>query len=749
MEIQCLFNLIKTKAIQFGLGILCLGFTLFMQAGHLTYFHSILNRVDGLIYDFMVNWNLHKKEQATRVIIIDIDNSSVQTIGRWPWPRDKFVTLLSVLKNAGVVVVAFDIVMSEAEINYAIGLKKRLLESSDHFNQNMTQMIPFLDDIAPKVDNDEAFANALANNDVALGYLFHHDASIKKGVLPQPLLNKNGKPINASTFTFPKFQGYNGTLGLFEKAAPKEGFVSNIPDIDGVIRHGLLLANYENNVYTSLTLSTVMHYLLTNNVTILSSPVDGKQVPTGLKVGGIFVPLNSKGEILIPFFGLAGTIDTYSASDIMQNKVPAEALAGSIAIIGSTMVLLADLHETPVLQNFPGVELVANMVSAIISQQITREHNWNTLQGFAEISTLGIIYSVLLPFLGPVLLLIVYSLSVLSILLGSLLLFSWKNTYVACAIIFFLISSQAVINFVYNFILERRQKNKIRQLFGQYVPPSYVKEITDFPERYTLDGELREMTVFFADIRGFTSLSESLDATEVKRLLNTFFTPLTDIIFTHQGTIDKYVGDMIMAFWGAPLPDKEHSHHALCAALDINSRRDEINNQLEEAKLPRVKIGMGLSTGPMNVGDMGSSFRRAYTVIGDTVNLASRLQDLTKFYQVDILVSESTRINQDLFFWCPVDKVAVKGRLNAVNIYTPLGYSKEADTERKKQMQDYEQALASYYNQDWATAKSQFDKLISLNTTNYLYQMYRTRIEEFIINPPNKDWDGTFVHTHK
>lgn len=740
-----LIKAIKTRTIQLGLGSLCLIFILLLQSEQ----PAFLNRINGLVYDYLSKLSLHQKKQFPRVAIIDIDDYSVQQEGRWPWPRDKIALLLNNLKNLGVKVVAFDIVFSEVEKNYALSLKEKVAQLPFAQKGMQQQIMHLLNEIEPYVDNDQIFASALSSNNAVLGYLLHYDAQVKKGSLPRPLLDQNKQPIDGTNYIVPEFLGYNGILPLFLKSSPHAGFVSNIPDLDGVIRHGSLLGNYANKLYANIALAAAMQYLAADHVKLVTHVSRGKELLDGITIKDIFIPTNHKGQILIPFWGLPGTIDYYSASDVIQNKLSPNELAGSIVIVGSTMVLLADLHQTPLSQTFPGAEINANIITAILTQAALVEFNWNTITGILTICALGGILVLAFPFCSPFILLLFYFLIIIVISGISFLLFNYQNIFIAPALIFLLSTLLAIINFSYDFILEKRQKNKIKQLFGQYVPPSYVKKLTDFSETYCMEGETREMTVFFADIRDFTTLSEHLEAKEIKRLLNEFFTPITDIIFSHKGTIDKYVGDMIMAFWGAPLPDDDHCYHAISAALTIKDNLEEINKKLLEVNLPYIRIGMGLATGLMDVGDMGSEFRRSYTVLGDTVNLASRLQDLTKYYQIPILVNESSQMKETPFLWCLVDQITVKGRHIPLKIYEPLGYKQDASPELLAELQEYEQGLKCYYGQEWDKAKEQFLKLLARDPERHLYQIFLSRIEDFIQKPPPKDWNGVFVHTQK
>lgn len=739
-----MLNIIKKKIWQISLGLFCLLLSLFFQIVQTPIISAFLSRIDGIVYDNITVFSMPKNPPSSNVVIINIDDYSIQREGRWPWTRDKLAMLLTNLKKAGAVVVAFDIVMSEAEINYAIGLKNKIIDLRTINTPFKQTLLPLLNEVYPVIDSDNAFAESLKNADAVLAYLFQHDKTIKKGAIPEPTPIGFPPGTDISTFDFPTFQGYSGIYSQLLQAAPHAGFVSDIPDKDGVIRHALLLAKYNNQLYISLTLSTVMRYLLTDQVII-----QGEKNFQGVSVGGLFVPMDSHGQILIPFWGVGGTMDYYSASDILENKLPANALAGAIAIVGSTSLILADLHASPVAESFPGVEMNANIIAGIIGQHINSVYDWSTVKSLLIIGIIGFIATLIWPFLGPIWLAVIYVTVVVALLLISFYSYFYHHIYIAIANLWSMITLQFILNFSYSYILERRQKNKIRMLFGQYVPESYVEELTESNVDMQMQGETRDMTVFFADIRGFTTISESLESNEVKRLLNDFFTPVTDIIFQHHGTIDKYVGDMIMAFWGAPLVDLEHREHAIEATLNIKANLGKINQSLTKANLPNVAIGMGLASGPMNVGDMGSAFRRSYTVIGDTVNLSSRLQDLTRFYQVDILVSEETQMDQKSFIWCLIDKVTVKGRSTPLNIYEPLGFQKDMTQALEIELSAYTQALTAYYSKDWKDAEQKFSVLRSQQPERYLYQLYLERVTIFMNQPPQDNWDGTFVHTHK
>lgn len=735
----------KPKTIEVVLGGLCTLIVLCITFYRLPIINSALDQMDGRIYDQIIRLNRNDFPPSPRVILIDIDNESVQKEGRWPWPRDKMAQLVNQLKQDGVITIGLDMVMSEAELNYALGLQKKLnhLKSKPPFNTKLLEKNLLL--LAPLVDNDQTFSRSLLDHNVVLGYLFHHESTIKKGALPPPVTIEINEPIDLKTLPITHFEGYNGGLEQFIQAANQAGFVTNAPDHDGTVRHSLLLANHHGKIYPSLALKTAMNYLMVDKIKLLTH----HHKWYGIDLEGTFIPVNETGQILIPFWGPPGTLDYYSATDILQNKVDPKTIEGSIAIIGSSMALLADLHQSPVAQLFPGVEMVGNIVQGIVNQLLVTEYDWSSLEGGLCLALIGLIFSFIFPVFGASGKFIALIMSLLLILTSALGLFIFYKLYVPSALLLTLITLQAITNYSYAYMIERHQKKQISQLFGQYVPKDYVKELIEYPEQYSMEGQTRHMTVAFADIRGFTSISEMLDASGVKRLLNTFFTPITEIIFSHRGTIDKYVGDMIVAFWGAPMEDKEHSGHALTAALEVFRHLSEINAKMKENNLPEVNIGLGLATGLMNVGDMGSEFRRAYTVLGDTVNLASRLQDLTKFYQVDILTNDTARLENEHFLWKTIDKVAVKGRKTALTIYTPLGLKSEASEALVAEINDYHNALEKYYAQKWDEAQYQFETLVHSQPRVYVYSLYLERIHSFKITPPPEHWDGVYTHLHK
>lgn len=747
---------LRSKLVPLSLG---LGFTIAVLSTILYgagFTQTVNDHIDDFIYDFVTQHYPRPYKEITKVFIVDIDDESLLKEGRWPWPRKKLAQIISNLQHAGVVCVGVDIIMSNPEINYATALTEQLESIKLTSNPTNAQLKPtlfrdMLQKIAPEVDNDKALADAMKSYDVSLGFLFHNIESLKIGTLPTPLQDKNGAYINSQVFNAHSFHGYNASLDLFIKASGHGGYVSNLPDLDGVIRHGLVLASYDNKIYPNLALRTAMRFLLADYVELKKHKTFFGEKLYGLDLAGTFIPTNERGEILIPYWGPPFTLPYVSASNVLHGNFDSSQYAGAVAILGSSSLLLSDIHPAPVAQLFPGVEMVGNMVSGIISQQLLTPYDWQSIQGLGIMIGVGVVYALVATYLS-VFALIFSAISLCCIIVGcSLYFLLYKHIHIPVSYLVILITMQATLNYSYQFLLVKRQKTKIKRLFGQYVPEGYINELINLPGASSMEGQTRELSVLFSDIRGFTDICEGLDAGEVKRLLNAFFTPITEIIFNHHGTIDKYVGDMIIAFWGAPIPieNNGHSRLAIKTALDIFKNLPIINEQMIKDNLPPIRIGIGLGTGIMNVGDMGSKFRLSYTVLGDTVNLTSRLESLTKHYGVNILVNDYMREGQHEFLWRTIDKVLVKGRKTALTIYEPLGLIQEATPELISELEHYHLALESYFAQDWDEAERLLDLLHNMHPQTQLYQLYLTRIRSYKTMPPPLNWDGIYAHLEK
>jgi adenylate cyclase len=396
------------------------------------------------------------------------------------------------------------------------------------------------------------------------------------------------------------------------------------------------------------------------------------------------------------------------------------------------------------------VEIHANLIGGILDRTIKQRPPYVLGAEIVLLFVTGIAMTLLLPLLAPVNQLI----ATMVVLLGALVLnfsvFHYGNLVLPLASGLLMTLVLFTFSMAYGFFAEQRGKRLITARFGQYVPPALVDEMAQNPESFSMAPDSREMTVLFSDVRNFTTISEGLDPKELSDLMNEFLTSLTEVIYRNRGTIDKYMGDAIMAFWGAPVEERDHARLAIRAALEMHQKLAELQPKFKAKNWPEIRIGVGLNTGRMSVGNMGSAIRVAYTVMGDAVNLASRLEGITKEYGAPIIVGEDTRKRaQHDFVFREIDLVRVKGRLEPVAIYQPLGASGEVSKKELDELRLFNQAVKLYRAQEWDMAELQLLNLLKVRPESRLYQVYVDHIKTYRANPPGRNWDGAFTFEHK
>jgi adenylate cyclase len=708
---------------------------------------AVRDRLDWLVYDLRFNQTLPADPVPHRdVVIVDIDEASLAEVGHFPWPRSVLAQLIDRLVEAGVVVVGFDIVFAEAEEN---PIRQVLREATPLLGDNAARLGELLAPVDEELDGDLLFARSIsaareAGIDIVLGYALTQEQN-RAGVTGDPLELLDAPDPGA--LGLEQMTGHTANIPVLQQAAERAGFFVSTPDADGVNRSYPMILAYDDAIYPSLALESARRFLFVEEIALLSTPIGGVETLEAVSLDGELLPTDGLGRVMIPYRGPARTFDYVSAADVLRGDA-GEALAGRIALIGTSAVGLVDIRSTPVSSVYPGVEVHASVLAGIIDGQFPFKPPWADGVDIVLTFGLGLLLSLVLPFSGV--LLYVLASAVAAGIAVWVNLWLWIDQAFVTSLIGPLLAVVAVTSFnlVYGFFTETLAKRQLKSMFGQYVPPELVEEMSRNPEGITDDGERRELTVLFCDIRGFTTISEQLTASQLKDLLNRFFTPMTEIIFDHRGTIDKYVGDMIMAFWGAPLADPDHARNAIDTALMMLARTEELKPELARLGYPEVNIGIGLNTGPMNVGNMGSQFRRSYTVLGDSVNLGSRLEGLTKFYGVQLIVGEQTHAGQDAFLFRQLDRVQVKGKKEPTRIYTPICRLDEATSEVRAELALYEQARRAYIEKRWDDAEQGFREL-RVEEDNVLYDIYLERLAHLRVEPPDDDWDGTFVHTSK
>jgi len=714
----------------------------------------VRNRLEWVAFDWRTRATLDRHvEKDPRVVIVDIDERSLREQGHWPWPRPKVAALLDRLGEAGAAVIGLDMVFAEPEANpaeqVAEGLEAMKAQGRKGLPGPQTEtMLEQLRGLAEQLDGDRVLAESLAANPVMLGYVFtFSDASV--GLLPRPL-GEATQEIRA--LGLPELPHYSANLPLLQTNAAGGGYLTvEGGDEDGVIRRVPLLNVYGDGLYGLLALEVARLYLDMPPVELRIEQFYRDRALEAISLGGfIEIPTDSRGQVLVPYRGPQGSFPYVSATDVLAERVDRGVLDGAIALVGTSAKGLFDQRSTPVQNVFPGVEIHANVIAGILDDRFPYKPPWADGADVSLMVLLGLLLALIFPRLHA-LGLAVSSLVVTGLYVG-VNTWVWAEEGLALTVAqpVLMVAILATLNMTYGFLAERRNRERLKGMFGQYVPADLVEEMNANPKGdYGFEGESREMTVLFCDIRGFTSISESLPANELKKMLNYFFTPMTRLIFENRGTIDKYVGDMIMAFWGAPLPDPDHRAHAIATAIAMLHKLQALQPELAERGWPGFHIGIGLNTGMMNVGDMGSSFRRAYTVIGDAVNLGSRLEGLTKYYGVSLIVSELTCQGQEAFVFRPLDRVRVKGKADPVVIFEPVCRRAEADEAALAELNQHAQALAAYYSRRWDEAELAFSQLIERHPERKLYLLYLERVLDLRAKSLPEDWDGVFTHTSK
>ena len=456
----------------------------------------------------------------------------------------------------------------------------------------------------------------------------------------------------------------------------------------------------------------------------------------------ITVPVDESVAALIPYRGRERSFPYISAADVLKGRVDKSQLDGRIILVGTTAPGLMDLRATPVGATYPGVEVHANLIAGILDGKIKEKPGYIMGIEVLQLIFFGGLLAFILPLLSPMRASMLTSAVLFLIVAINLSLWSSANLVLPLASGLLLSVLLFGANMSWGYFVESRTKRQFTELFGQYVPPELVDEMARDPEAYSMVGRNVELTVLFSDVRGFTTISEGLDPQELSQLMNEYLGAMTEVIRKNRGTLDKYIGDAIMAFWGAPVADPEHARHAVLTAMAMQKALKTLAEPFRARGWPELHIGVGVNTGMMTVGDMGSPVRKAYTVMGDAVNLGSRLESITKQYGVGIIVGPQTREQLGDMVFRELDKVRVKGKDEPVTMFEPLGMVGEVPAEVLDQLTLWKHALRLYRAQDWEQAELQLFNLSRLAPEARLYQLYLERVALLRKSPPGTDWDG-------
>jgi len=688
---------------------------------------------------------------ANITVIAAIDEKSLKELGRWPWPRIIIARLVEKLKAYGVKAVGFDVVFAEPEANAELKILQELKKETGGALRKIIEQKETL------ANTDETLAKAIAQaKNITLGYFFHisqketfHLTEAEIEAAKENIASSRFPLVKASpnATDLPIVRAYAAVpnIKILSEAAENSGYFNAFPDTDGVIRWSPLVIKFKEGYYSSLALSLLQQYLDWPAVVLEL----GEFGVVGIKIDKTYIPTDDSGRLLINFLGPGKTFPHYSISDILNDRIPPEKLRGKIVLVGATATGIYDLRVTPYSTVYPGVEIHATVIDNIVRQNFLILNWWTKFLDVLSIIISGLIIGLIIPklkgFKGVALGIAFVGLFALI----NIAIFKYYSTWLN---LIFPVSTMMTTYLgitIYRYITEEREKKKIRNAFQYYLTPSVITEILKDPTKLRLGGVKKHLTVLFSDIRGFTSISEQMAPEDLVHLLNEYLTAMTNIVFKYEGLLDKYMGDAIMAVYGAPLDQPDHALRACKTALEMLKSLKVLQEKWSKEGKPYLNIGVGINSGDMVVGNMGSEMRFDYTVMGDSVNLASRLEGINKEYGTNIVISEFTyALVKEELYARELDAVRVKGKTLPVKIYELLCEKGEAENYRPF-VETFEQALELYRQARWDKAIATFNEVLKLKPDDSPSLLYINRCEELRENPPPRPWDGVFTMTRK
>jgi adenylate cyclase len=681
------------------------------------------------------------KLEKSPVAIVNIDEASLAKLGQWPWPRTRIADLVANLTRLGAVVIAFDIMFAEPDrLNPDVAAET--FRNLDEETRVKLRALP---------SNDQILADTMRQSRVVLGETGLPEVMAElDNTLPVTGLAMVGEDPQRFIFKFP---GLLRNTDVLEKTAGGRGLLTINPERDGIVRRVPMMMQAQG--VTMPSLSFEMLRVVTGTDTILVKT--DKAGITSVGVKGLQIPTDLNGQLWIHFAHHNPSIYV-SAIDVLEGRVAPEKIKGKLVLVGTSAAGLNDIKTTPIDPAMPGVEIHAQVLESALTRAVLSQPYYGPAVEFFTALLLGLLVIAFAPLFGPVTLVAVGALFATFLIGTSWYFYSQQRLLIDFT--YPLLSTTAIyLTLIFtSFVREQAQRRQIRSAFGQYLSPALVEQLAQSPERLVLGGEEREMTIMFSDVRGFTTISESYkhDPQGLTTLMNRFLTPLTNAILARKGTIDKYMGDAIMAFWNAPIDDKEHQLNACEAALDMLERIDVLNKVREveaqqggHAYIP-INVGVGLNTGTCVVGNMGSDLRFDYSVLGDSVNLASRLEGQSKEYGFPIIVGSKTALAvKDRFAILELDFIMVKGKKEPEVIYAIAGREDTMQSGRFQRLRNLTiEMLACYRGRDWDGALAAIErgrKTDEAHALELLYDLYEERILEYQNNPPPQDWNGAFA----
>ena len=686
------------------------------------------------------------------VRIVDIDNESIRRLGQWPWPRTAFADIVDALQAGGAAAIVFDVMFSESDrTSPEVLLERFSVDTADLLRQQSGPIVP----------NDSQFASALERSNAVLAVTLTNDPADQAEIESKSGFAVAGDDPNAF---LNRYLGATDNLPALNAAASGLGAINWIPDRDGVVRRVPLVFLLNEQYVPSLAAEALRVAQGASTYVLRSSGASGQTAfgrATGLnslRIGDIEAPTDPDGGLWLRF--RPSEPEAFiPAWMVAEGVVPADAVAGRIVLIGTSAPGLVDLRATPLGEPMPGVEIHAQLLEHLLTGSVLTRPDYAPAVELVVLLLIGTVLMLWLPERS----------ATMAAATGGLVLFAFFAVgwlaYRYAGLLFDPIFPAGTLTVqiagtaLHSYRVAENRRREMQRMFSQYVSPRVAQHLTEHPEKVTLGGEVRELSMLFTDIRNFTTVSETLNAAELTRLLNEMLTPLTDIVFENgDGTLDKYMGDAIMAFWNAPLDDPQHALHACLAALAMRKKMDELNDfwraraREDGTKYLALDIGIGINTGHCCVGNLGSTQHYDYSAIGDSVNLTSRLEGMTRYYNVPAIIGEETRKRIDAFDFMEVDLMRVKGRKGASHIYTFVDMLGVDDAQREKLMAGHRHFFECYRKMRWQEASEALSKCreFKIEALETLYAIYDERITQLSDSPPPPDdWDGVFTALQK
>jgi adenylate cyclase len=684
------------------------------------------------------------------IALVAVDDDSVKTVGRWPWSREVIAKLLGRIKEAEAKVIGLDIIFAERQETAAMTALQNLRRSLAHEKSCGPEVLAHLAQEERRADVDRRLAQVIGQGSpTILGFFFV--AVGGQTVAPHLGQALGPKAIRASTYNMVRWldrqtqrlplmgaQGVEVNLPEITEKASGGGYFNMIPDPDGIVRWLPLAVSYGPDIFAPLTLVTLQHYRQKVPLGITLSRFGVEQI----RLGREKIPVDRYGRMFINYLGPPGAFPTYSAAQVLDGTIPKGALKDKLVLVGATAVGIFDLRVTPFSGVCPGLEIQATVLDNILRRDFvyTPPSAFMTTSGI--ILVIGLIFGLLLPRLSAVGAIAVTLVVAQAYIAVNYLAFRYFGLQLE--LFYPLLEMAGVYTGItlQRFLAEERERVRIKKAFQSFVAPEVVNQIIRHPEKLRLGGERRELSILFSDIRGFTTLSETLEPEALVEVLHGYLNPMSEIVVKHGGTLDKYIGDAIMALFGAPLDQPDHCQRACRTALEMVQKLRELDREWVEQGLPALKVGIGINSGQVSVGNMGSNRLFDYTAIGDNVNLASRLEGLNKFYGTEILVAGATVQHiENGFIFREVDLVRVKGKKHPIAIYEILGGG--APEEKLTRFLDlYREGMACFREGRWSEGLKAFQAASELRPQDSLCLHYLQMTQKFSETPPGSDWDG-------